>query len=57
MRSALEVIQAEKITILSYCDDRIFEIGDKLKIEPIEKPNKTQKARFKAWTGLNLIQH
>jgi len=26
------------------------------KIEPIAKPSKKQKARFKAWTGLDLIQ-
>ncbi len=35
----------------------VAEPNPEFKIEPIEKPNKTQKARFKAWTGLNLIQH
>jgi len=28
----------KNITILSYCDDRIFKIGEKLKIEPTENP-------------------
>ena len=28
----------ENITVLSYCDDRIFKIGEKLKIEPTENP-------------------
>ena len=28
----------KSITILSYCDDRIFKIGEKLKIEPTENP-------------------
>jgi len=30
----------EKVTVLSYCDDRIFRVGDKLKIEPTENPTK-----------------
>ena len=30
----------EKISVLSYCDDRIFKIGDKLEIEPTENPTK-----------------
>ena len=29
-----------KVTILSYCDDRIFRVGDKLIIEPTENPTK-----------------
>ena len=28
----------DNITVLSYCDDRIFKIGEKLKIEPTENP-------------------
>jgi hypothetical protein len=30
----------EFITVLSYCDNRIFNIGDKLRIEPTENPTK-----------------
>jgi len=30
----------ESITVLSYCDDRVFKIGEKLKIEPTENPTK-----------------
>jgi hypothetical protein len=37
----------ENITVLSYCDNRIFKVGEKLKIEPTENP--TEK------TTMNLI--
>jgi hypothetical protein len=30
----------EYVTVLSYCDDRIFNIGDQLSIEPTENPTK-----------------
>jgi hypothetical protein len=30
----------KKITVLSYCDDRYFEIGEKLKIIPTDNPTK-----------------
>ena len=30
----------KKMTVLSYCDDRIFKVGDKLKIELTDNPTK-----------------
>jgi len=31
----------KNITVLSYCDDRIFNVGDKLNIEPTKNPTKS----------------
>ncbi len=28
----------DKISVLSYCDDRVFKVGEKLKIEPTRNP-------------------
>ena len=34
----------------------VIDPNPKFKIEPVQKPSKAQKARFKAWTGLDLVQ-
>jgi hypothetical protein len=31
----------ENVTVLSYCDDRIFNVGDRLRVEPTENPTKS----------------
>ena len=31
----------EIVTVLSYCDDRIFNVGDRLRVEPTENPTKS----------------
>ncbi len=33
-------IVPENITVVSYCDDRVFNIGDKLNVEPTDNPTK-----------------
>ena len=32
----------KKISVLSYCDKRVFKVGDTLKITPSEKPKRTE---------------
>ncbi len=34
----------------------VVEPNPEFKIEPVKKPTKKQKARYKAWTGLDLVQ-